>query len=520
MTNALIYLLIIRLKNLVKSFFRSPAKLIYAVLMIALLVFSAFNRNTSGAFEEYRPMSELSAIVTAFYILVFCMVFVTGLTSGSSIFKLPDVNFIFTAPAKPQTVLFYGIFQQLGTSLLMGFFVLYQYSWMNQAYGVTGVHLLLILVGYSAMVFLAQISAMLTYMLTSSSTGKKRAVNAVFYGMVAAYGLWIFLSLMRSGDIAQSLAGIGTSLPVRLFPVGGWIGGAVGGLIQGSTSMAALGGAVTMCFFVGACVLTTVLRPDYYEDVLQSAETTFTTQQSAKEGKVAETAPRKLKVGKTGLPGGEGASVFYYKHLVENKRSRTFILSGAPLIFAIVTIGFGLIVREFIGTISFGVYMQFFSVTLGRFVRELTKPYIYLVPEPPFKKILWSMAESVRAFTLEAVVVFVPICFFLELGPVVMVLSCVMRLSFSMMFLAVNLVSERLFGSVQTKTLIMLFYIVLILIFSAPGVILAVFLGIKGIVLLGSFEATVCLALTVCNVPITLLSVYLCRNILQTAELR
>ena len=66
---------------------------------------------------------------------------------------------------------------------------------------------------------------------------------------------------------------------------------------------------------------------------------------AAKEGRVTETGPKKLKLGRTGLGGGQGASVFWYKHRVENRRSRAFILSGADLIFVIASIGFGFFMR-------------------------------------------------------------------------------------------------------------------------------------------------------------------------------
>ena len=84
---------------------------------------------------------------------------------------------------------------------------------------------------------------------------------------------------------------------------------------------------------------------DYYEDVLQSTETAFLTQAAAKEGRVADTAPRNVSVGKTGLGGGRGASAFYYKHRVENRRSRKWLLSGIELVCVIANLGFAFLMR-------------------------------------------------------------------------------------------------------------------------------------------------------------------------------
>ena len=41
-----------------------------------------------------------------------------------------------------------------------------------------------------------------------------------------------------------------------------------------------------------------------------------------------------------------------------------------------------------------GVYMQMFSEALSRFGRELTKPYIYLIPESSFAKLLSRCARA------------------------------------------------------------------------------------------------------------------------------
>ncbi|MGN1214496.1 MAG: putative ABC exporter domain-containing protein, partial [Bacteroidaceae bacterium] len=83
-----------------------------------------------------------------------------------------------------------------------------------------------------------------------------------------------------------------------------------------------------------------VINADYYEDVLKATEVSFSAITARKEGKVAENAPRKVKVGKIGLPGGEGASAIAAKHKIENRRSRVFLLDMTSVIMALVTIGF------------------------------------------------------------------------------------------------------------------------------------------------------------------------------------
>ena len=132
------YLLFTRFKNQIKGVFRSPAKLIYAVILIALLVLVIVGGGKGAAeMEEFRPASELYAIVLGFYALMLILIVNSGFSTGMSVFKMPDVNFLFAGPFRPLRVLFFGMLQQLGTAILTGLFIIFQYGWMHGSYGVS-----------------------------------------------------------------------------------------------------------------------------------------------------------------------------------------------------------------------------------------------------------------------------------------------------------------------------------------------------------------------------------------------
>lgn len=522
--NPLAYLTLTKFKNQLKSFVRSPAKLIYAAIMAALLVFVVLSGNMGGGeTAEYRGLSELAAIVTAFYTLMFLLTAYSGFSTGMSVFRMPDVNFLFAGPFRPMRVLFYGMCQQLATALLMGFVILFQYAWMHDSYGVGVLQLVYILIGYSLTVFTSQLVAMFIYMMTSGRAKRRKLFLAAFIAVPAVYAVWLFASVAFGGaDTLPTLIAEANSLAVRLFPVSGWLGGAVGGALRGDWAASALGLAVWAAVIVLAVAVMMRTDQDYYEDVLQSTETAFLNAESAKKGRVAESAPQNVKTGATGLGGGTGAAAFWYKHRVENRRSRRFILSGTELLFAVISVGFAYLMRSAGGlaaAIGFAEYMQVFSVSLGRLNRELTKPYVYLVPEPPFRKLLWCLRESLTGFAVGAVLIYVPVCLMNGLGAPEMAACVVMHISFSLLFVAANLITERIFGAVNTKALMMMFYFFVMLVLAAPGVVLAVIAWGSGLMLY-SAETTICLVMAVCNLLIAAVCIFLCRNILAYAELR
>ena len=74
MKGALFYLICTRFKNQIKSIVKSPAKLIYALLFIALIVFTAVSGSRTDGEVVNGDMRELVAIVFGFFTVMFLMV--------------------------------------------------------------------------------------------------------------------------------------------------------------------------------------------------------------------------------------------------------------------------------------------------------------------------------------------------------------------------------------------------------------------------------------------------------------
>ena len=482
MKSPLVYLTAVKLKNQLKGVLKSPAKLLYGVFLIAMFALVAFAKNeTVGG--NFRSISELGAILTIFYTIMFLMVFVTGSSSNTPMFTLSDVTLLFPSPLSPNKILFYGLFRQLGVSLLLGFFLLFQYGWLNSVYGAAAVYIAL-----------------------------------------AAFSCRDALPLLSQGDYEPALtagSAFFSTLPGLLFPVSGWISGIVGALFTGNWLQLALCAVLILAAFAALLLLITKSKNNYYEDVLQTAELAQSAITAKKEGQLAEASPKNVKVGKIGLGKGLGASAIYYKHKVENRRSGVFFISNMSLLFAVIIIAFSFFMKmaedgAIIAVFAMGTYMQLFSVALGRFNRELIKPYIYLIPEPPLKKLLYSLKEGLIADSIEAVLIFVPVAFIIGASPLDTVFCILARISFSLLFTAGNVLVERVFGTVSSKVLIFFFYFFSLLVLAIPGVVLGVvlmtFLPLPGF--LGVF-----LGMALCNVLLSLLVLYLCRGLLQYAEL-
>ncbi len=519
MGGALSYLLAARLKNQLKSLVKSPGKMAYIAGIAAILLLTAFTAGRGDG--TVRDIRELTAGIFVLYAFVFVLIAKNGFSRGASMFRMPDVNFVFPAPIGPQRVLFYGLFQQLGTSLLIGVFLLFQFAWLHNVYGIEYGAVVALLIGYGITVFCAQLTAMAIYSFTNANERRQRRVKTVFYGLIFVYiAVLLFYLLEGRAQILGSLVDTLNGTAFRLFPVAGWTANIVNGAIVQQLFWPLVGAALCAAYIAGVVVAIIKAKPDYYEDVLSSTERTEETLEAKRQGRVGEVAIRKVKNGKTGIGRGDGASTFYYKHLLENKRSRVFLLSPQMIIFALLIIVISFFMQEggLAAVFIFATYMLLFSVAFGRFQKELLKPYVYLVPEPPFKKLIACIREGFAGYVVEAAIVFIPIGFIMGLTPLETLLCILARVSYAFLFVAANIVVGRVFGTLTSKMITLLAYFMAVVALSLPGIIAASAL-LQAHALLVSANGTMLLSIMAVNIPVALLALYLCRNMLEYTEL-
>jgi hypothetical protein len=274
-----------------------------------------------------------------------------------------------------------------------------------------------VFMGYVATVFLGQITAMTIYIFTSSDETLRKWLQAVVWLLTALLVLYVGLYVWQhAGEgVLSAVVTAANSLLVRCFPVGGWLGWTFAASVSEASFVPGLLASLAwLALLVG---LINFSNRDWYEDVLKTAELTQSVAAAQREGNL-EVAPDKVRIGRTGFDKGWGADTFYFKHKIENRRGGIFLLSRNSLIFAVIIIITALFMREggIVAVFSFATYMQLFTTALGRINKELTKPFIYLVPEPPFAKLVQNLREMLPGALVEAVVIFVPVGLMLSLS--------------------------------------------------------------------------------------------------------
>ena len=140
-----------------------------------------------------------------------------------------------------------------------------------------------------------------------------------------------------------------------------------------------------------------------------------------------------------------------------------------------------------------------------------------MIPETSFHKLIHCLRESMLGFVLEAVLLMVPMGLILKMQPLDLAIAVVTRISFSILFVAGNLLLEKLFAGMKFKVLLIMLYFLTMILLIAPGVALGIVLYSNGILFL-SEAFTVLSVITVMNLMISPLILFLCRNVLNNPE--
>ena len=513
---ALTYLTLTRIKNSLKSFFKSPSRILLVLVFAGLFVMLLFTSGgtAAGVNAGARDIRELYGIVLGFYLIMFVILARSGLSNGASFFTMADVNNIFAAPFSQRSVLLYGLVRQLGTTFMMAFFLLYQYGWLNNVYGIGLRGIIGIVIGYMLTVYCSQLVAMGIYSYTSCDDKRRAIVSRLLYALSFLVLALMVKDVFSAANKLEAVIAGSNAVWTDFIPIAGWLRAFFAGLMAGDWLRAGLGLLAVAAFIAGFTALVVRLDADFYEDVLVATEASHSAITAQKEGRVAENTPRNVKVGKTGLGAGLGASALFFKHRVENRRSKTFLFDSVSLIMIALTLAFAYFLREegIWPAFFMSAYTMIFTSSTGRWVRELVYPYVYLIPESPFKKLIMLCGESTLRYAAESAVAMIGAGLIVGAAPLEIAACVVCRFSLSLLFMASNFLTERLFGAVPGKALQVTFFFLVMIIIAIPGIVAGILVSTIASASIGLFAAAAWF------VAVSALVAFLCRNILSNSE--
>lgn len=459
---ALFYLYQKNLKNRAKKALRKPVTYLYlALILFYLFALPASLRLVVEQFALDTP-AGMACVLTALSFWLLPGNIIACAKRKGLVYRSSDVHFIFPSPISPKSVLVYAHLKTLLLQLLLNLFAV--------VYGEMLFHVepwkLAVYFVFSILVEnLFEGCIMLLLYGSEKLTEERRGlIVRAAYGLVfllAAIGLFTYL---REGLSRESVMGFLHSDMVKMVPVVGWYIAVIHLLFMGATPFALAGTALYCLTVCLAAVAAWRMKcaGGYYEDAMKFAEDYEEVLSSRRQGNMEKRLGKKKRFGKASVKWkGSGARAIFYRQLLEYKKGRFFIFDINTLAAAMGGIGiawlyireegFGLMTPYIIPIVS--AYLVFIFTTMnGKWAKEITSPYTYLLPDSPFHKLICATGIQLLQSVVNGCLMVLPGAVVMGLSPAVAALSVVFYVALYANKLYALAVAEVAVGNVLGRT--------------------------------------------------------------------
>lgn len=419
-----------------------------------------------------------------------------GSKKGSDFFLMADANILFAAPLKAQTVLMFRLSFQILALLFFTFYLIFQVPSMKLILGLDNFAIVAIFLAWGMLLFMSKLMSVFTYTLTATYEHLKKYVVPFVFAVgllvVAATGA-VYIS--TGSDYMATLRLTYGADWSNYIPVFGWYKAMVMNAINGHV-LASLGYmALNLVFLIALVWGIWHIKADFYEDALAGAQKRDDMTKAALEGrninkdkKQSAKRAQKLehKVRKSYELKGWGASVFLHKSILNRRRFSKFGFVTNTLLLYLAIGGLGAAFMAYktdlreISVIGLIMALTLFFRNFGNPIEiESSHNWLFLVPEDPYKKVLYAILAGSVDCVLDLLPGIVVATVILRVNPLMALLWLATLVSMDFMFSCFGLLLQAILPSsamdvVKSMLQMMLraFIIVVIAIAFAIGTVL------------------------------------------------
>lgn len=419
-----------------------------------------------------------------------------GSKKGSDFFLMADANILFAAPLKAQTVLMFRLSFQMLALLFFTFYLIFQVPSMKLILGLDNFAIIAIFLAWGMLLFMSKLMSVFTYTLTATYEHLKKYVVPFVFAVgllvVAATGA-VYIS--TGNDYMATLRLTYGADWSNYIPVFGWYKAMVMNAINGHV-FASLGYmALNFVFLIALVWGIWHIKADFYEDALAGAQKRDDMTKAALEGRninkdkkqsAKRTQKLEHKVRKSYELKGWGASVFLHKSILNRRRFSKFGFVTNTLLLYLAIGGLGAAFMAYktdlreISVIGLIMALTLFFRNFGNPIEiESSHNWLFLVPEDPYKKVLYAILAGSVDCVLDLLPGIVVATVILRGNPLMALLWLATLVSMDFMFSCFGLLLQAILPSsamdvVKSMLQMMLraFIIVVIVIAFAIGTVL------------------------------------------------
>lgn len=457
-------------------------------------------------YEEFteEDMEILMLVVEAgTVILVLVMLLFgahSGMKKGSDIFTMADVNFLFTAPIKPQSVLLFRLTFQMLATFAGSIYLLFQIPNLVINAGIPLGACLLVFIAFIILCIYQKLFSVGMYTITATHEKTQKFALPVILGICVMIVGAVGLVYMSTGmDVWKALELTLASEWTRLIPIVGWLKGLVVHAVYGNVPMVLFYLVLNLLGMAGLVSLIWHMKADFYEDAMAGAQAREDLMIAASENRKpvevkADGTKKKDKrkvLEKEGHIFGKykGASIFFAKEVVVRKRLARFgFITTTMMWYSVISAAIALFMSEVLEGGDFTIIGVVFMVILffrnygNPIAQETSMNWLFLVPESPYKKVFYAMLAGTYATAMDLLPGMIFAMLLLEINPLVMLLWFVTLVTMDFMLSGVGMMLEALFPATAMDTvkasiqmMLKMFMILIIVIVIVIGAVLGSF---------------------------------------------
>lgn len=320
--------------------------------------------------------------------------------NGASIFLMADVNLLFSAPMKPQSVLLFRLMAQLFLSFFASIYLIFQLPNLIINVGLHPFTAAMLLAVWILTMVVGKLLNVLLYSVSSTYPAVKKYIRPALYGLLLLAAGGFLLYWKGSGLPVLDAATAYFNGPVSDWvPLWGWLRGIVMTAARqeywktGILLLLTVGTSVLLGWFIWH------IRVDFYEDAMaksqETAERTAAMQGKTQPARKKERADRYRR---DGLTFGSGARMFFCKSVYNRFRFATlgvFTKTGITYLFLAVAVALFLRLgphMDFFPAVGVLLAVCAFFRSMGNpLAQEVEKVYFTTVPANPWAKVIWSL---------------------------------------------------------------------------------------------------------------------------------
>ena len=470
-------------KNHIKEIKNSPKRLIpylLGLLWIGSLVFSTVIRINHGPTEMQASIGPqvIGAVFTVLMTVLLLYNIYRGTVESATFFSMGDVHFLFPAPVPPKRILLYNMIKQtLQQFFLYGIVIFALTPTILQGTRINLHYVHLFYLGYITPILMMASLNFLIFVIGSKYKLQSELQKGIL-GLAATALLYTAIIVIQTGGTAAGLLQ-GLNAPfINYLPIIGWGKSAFMAPLSGYSPFGTVAVIMQLALLGLLILLSYRTADDYYEDVLGATEkrTLRKRQKKGLEKREMFSFYRKKQV--TVREAGTGPQALVWKARVESSRTDLHRYFG---FLTIAALAIGLMVGFMAGKFPAGViplyvangiaaYMIFiFSAWQNRFT-EWGKPYIYLMPGSPFRKIIAVNLHDIIRMTINALVLNIALSVWIKAELITMATMVLFVISFYIFNLLSGFITRALFpDAIDQKALFPLFMMLQIILLLLPG---------------------------------------------------